>query len=109
MAEKIGIIRSTKAMQAANGRSCVNCGVMDGTVVRAHYTGLRQHQYGKGRGIKPHDCLTADLCQKCHDTFDGRNGNTTEQIDKIDLSEQFLHCIALTLVRDIQDGVLKYV
>ena len=59
-------IRSKKLLSAARGESCVNCGTQDGTVVAAHYQGLRSHQYGKGKGQKPHDILVADLCVKCH-------------------------------------------
>ena len=96
-------------MKAAEGRSCVNCGCNDGTTVRAHYQGMRSGLYGKGRGIKPHDCLTADLCVKCHTIFDSHFKNQHKRLeDKIDHSEQFLHCIAMTIVRDIQDGVLVY-
>lgn len=110
MAEKIGIIRSKKAMQAANGRSCVNCGAMDGTIVRAHYTGLRQHLFGAGRGIKCHDICTADLCAKCHSAFDtfAKHLKRTGEITKIDQSEQFLYLIMETIIRDVKEGVLKY-
>jgi len=104
MIGKIDPIRSTKLTQASKGRSCVNCGCDDGTIVRAHYSGIRQHSYGKGTRIKGHDCIAADLCKKCHTKFDGyTTGNG------IDESEQFLHLCALTLVRDIRDGVYKIV
>lgn len=63
-------IRSKKLLAAARGESCVNCGVSDDTIVAAHYQGLRSHQYGKGKGQKPHDILVADLCHKCHHAFD---------------------------------------
>lgn len=110
MAEKIGIIRSKKAMQAANGRCCANCGAQDGTVVRAHYTGLRQHIYGAGKGVKCHDVCTADLCAKCHSAFDAYSKNLKRlgETTKIDQSEQFLHLIIMTIVRDIKEGVLIY-
>ena len=103
MIGKIDPIRSKKITDAAKGRTCVNCGCDDGTIVRAHYSGIRQHQYGKGRGIKGHDAIAADLCRACHEKFDGY-GNSESAIDR---SEQFLHCCALTLVRDIRDGVYK--
>ena len=101
------IIRSKKITQAAKGRSCVCCGVEDGTIVRAHYSGMRQHQYGKGRGIKGHDCVAADLCIRCHGKFDKYemgNGETSE-LRAIDQSEQFLHFCVMTVVRDIDEGV----
>jgi len=103
------IIRNKKITNAAKGRSCACCGASDGTIVRAHYSGMRQHQYGKGRGIKGHDCIAADLCMKCHAKFDSYEigkGETALQRD-IDHSEQFLHLCFLTLVMDIQEGVYK--
>ena len=102
-------IRSKKLTNAARDRSCASCGACDGTIVRAHYSGMRQHSYGKGRGIKGHDCIAADLCQKCHTGFDNYEmgkGDTKLQRD-IDQSEQFLHCCALTLILDIEQGVIK--
>jgi len=57
--------RSRKYLNAAEGQSCVNCGVNDGTVMAAHYQGMRSHAYGKGRGIKPSAAPVFRL-----DTFD---------------------------------------
>ena len=102
MIGKLDPIRSTKLTQASKGRTCVNCGADDGTIVRAHYSGIRALSYGKGRGIKGHDVIAADLCARCHNRLDQyTDGNA------IDQSEQFLHLCALTLVRDIRDGVYK--
>lgn len=97
-------IRLPKLLAAAEGRPCTNCGVRDDTVVRAHYTGLRQHIYGKGKGIKGHDHIAADLCGKCHRTFDQYKQPLSS---KIDMSEQFLHCVVMTLTRDIEEGILR--
>ena len=94
--------RSKKYTDAAAGQSCVRCYVNDGTVVACHYTGLRQHSYGKGRSIKGSDIGTADLCSICHIYLD----NPTER-KSIERSEDFLHCILLTQIRRIADGVLK--
>ena len=102
------IIRSKKILAASNGRSCVNCGREDGTIVRAHYSGYRSQSYGKGKGIKCHDHISADLCSVCHSKFDryeGKQGRMTFN-EKIDLSEQFLHCCMLTLARDFQEEVI---
>ena len=78
----------------AREQSCVLCGSHHG-VVSAHYTGLRQHSYGKGRGIKGNDLLTAHLCQSCHGKFDNPLIRKS-----IETSEEFLHAIALTLMRN---------
>jgi len=101
-------IRSKKLLAAARGESCVNCGVSDDTIVAAHYQGLRSHQYGKGKGQKPHDILVADLCHKCHPAFDSyKVGDGLGLAKKIDASEQFQHLILKTIVRRIKDGVIK--
>ena len=109
MIEKTHNIRSKKYTQAAEGQTCIRCGSMHG-VCLAHYTGQRQHQYGKGRGIKGHDVIGADLCSggdnTCHEYFDQYkwkdDGLTEDQA-----SEEFLHLCALTLVRRVQHGVVK--
>ena len=100
------MIRSKKLLAAAKDQACVNCGVRDGTIVAAHYTGLRASQLGKGTGHKPHDLAIADLCHKCHYAFDVAGGGSTFEA-KIDKSEQFLFNIIKTLIRRIDQGVIK--
>lgn len=95
------IWRSRKYLDAAEGQSCVRCGKQDGTIVGCHYTGLRQHTYGKGRGIKCSDAATADLCMECHAYFD-----QPQQRKSVDASEEFLHCIMLTIIRRLADKKL---
>ena len=92
--------RSKRYTDAANGQACVRCGEQE-TVVAAHYTGLRQHTYGKGRGLKPDDIVTADLCVNCHAWLDSPKRKSIER------SEEFQHLILMTLRRRIADGVLK--
>ena len=108
-AVKTEIIRSKKLLAAAEGQACVNCGIRDDTVVSCHYEGIRAQTFGKGKGIKPHDLLTADLCYKCHLIFDGKEMShfKDKYLRKIDSSEQFLFCVAMTLVRRVKQGVLK--
>jgi hypothetical protein len=102
-------MRSKKYLAAANGESCVNCGVRDGTVVAAHYTGLRQQQYGKGTGVKADDLFTASLCAACHSAFDQMKMSQLKDsyLRKIDQSERFQHCVLMTIKRRIEQGVLK--
>ena len=93
-------------LDGARDQTCVNCGRRDGTVVAAHYTGLRSNLLGKGTGHKPHDLCVADLCSHCHYHFDvAGGGNSFEQ--KIDKSEQFLFAIIKTLIRRIEQGVIQ--
>lgn len=103
-------IRSKKILAAAKGQSCVNCGAADGTVVAAHYTGLRAHALGKGTGHKPHDLCIADLCHRCHAAFDQHEKKSDAKDDfmkKVDVSEQFLFLVIKTLLRRVDDGVVK--
>ena len=75
----------------------------------AHYTGLRSHLLGKGRGIKPHDLAVADLCRACHNQFDtGAMAcvSDNEYMKKIDQSEQFMFLIMQTLIRRVDQGII---
>lgn len=94
--------RSKKYTDAAAGQSCVRCGRDDETIVPCHYTGFRQHAYGKGRGEKCNDIAIADLCSECHDYFDNRI-----EYKSIARSEEFLHCCLLTQIRRLAGGILK--
>lgn len=88
-------------LKASRGQSCARCGHEDGTVVGAHYTGLRQHMYGKGKGIKGSDLAVADLCLQCHLYFD-----RSMKWKSSEGSEEFLHCIMLTIFNRIERGIL---
>lgn len=96
-------------LEGAKFQSCVNCGVSDGTVVAAHYTGMRAHWLGKGTGHKVHDLCVADLCARCHQLFD-QHLSGSEKADvfakKIDLSEQFLFLIIKTLLRRVEQKII---
>jgi hypothetical protein len=95
-----------KLRNAARGQSCVRCGVQDGTVILAHYSGPHQHKFGKGTGIKGHDAAAADLCVDCHRFFDEYRSEVSEGW-RIARSEEFLAACLLTVIRRIQQGVLK--
>lgn len=103
------MIRSKKYLDGARDQACTNCGRKDGTVVAAHYQGLRALAFGKGKGIKPHDLMVADLCHTCHAEFDQYIGRSTDRdpwTKKIDMSEQFLYCVAMTMIRRHRQGLL---
>ena len=87
--------------RASRGRSCIRCGSRDGTVVRAHYTGIAQLRLGKGKGQKPHDFASADLCHACHHHFD--NYETPNDYLR---SWEFLILCMETLERDFREGFL---
>ena len=101
-------IRSKKYCRGAENQACVNCGKNDGTVVLAHYQGIRGQAFGKGTGTKPHDICGADLCSQCHTEFDAGEGSYVADPfqRKIDLSERFMYCAYLTLIRRVEQGIL---
>jgi len=97
-------------LDAAKFQSCVNCGAWDGTVVAAPYTGMRSHWLGKGTGHKVHDLCVADLGARCHQIFDLHLGGSERKDSfdkKIDLSEQFLFLVIKTLLRRVEQDVIK--
>jgi len=113
--KKLQPFRSKKLLAGSEGEKCVKCGSYEG-VVAAHYTGFRQHAYGKGRGIKCSDLMSAYLCRGCHKYFDEYMeivykkialGTEPDDYFIVCLSEEFLHCIALTNIRRVDKGLLR--
>lgn len=94
----------SKLREAARDQACVRCGLNDGSTVLAHYFGVRRHAYGGGMSIKGHDVVGAHLCQRCHVEMDTDSRNKAQ---KWEHSEEFLHCCALTIIRLLEQGVLK--
>lgn len=90
--------------QLANGESCVRCGAQDGTVVLAHYFGVRRHSYGGGMGHKGHDAVGAYLCSRCHTEMDTAS---RDKARKWEHSEEMLHLCALTWIRVIDAMELR--
>ena len=71
-------------------KQCVRCGAPGEQV--AHYSGTYSSVFGKGRGVKASDAMTAKLCRQCHEHFDGyKAGNDDER------SIEFLLCILRTI------------
>lgn len=104
--------RNKEWLKAAQGQSCVNCSAQLDTTVGAHYQGMRAEQYGKGKGQKPDNIFSADLCDKCHRAFDQykiADENQTHFQKKIDHSEQFQHAILLTIIRRLTEQGFKLI
>lgn len=98
-------MKTTKIRQSARGMTCIRCGAPPDTVRACHYNGIRQHLYGKGRGIKANDLMTAELCASCDAIY---SEGTTEGFEsKIDRSESFLHLVCLTNIRRFERGLIK--
>lgn len=68
--------RNRKLLDLAREMPCMNCGVDDGTIVAAHGNGAI---YGKGMGIKSHDCYFAGLCFRCHYDYDQGSKMTRQE------------------------------
>lgn len=98
----------SKLREAARGQSCVRCGADDNTIVLCHYSGPWQHKFGKGMRIKGADIVGADLCAKCHKFFDEyeTHSGVSEQW-RVERSEEFLAACMLTVIRRIQQGIIK--
>jgi len=108
--------RNRKYLDGSHQRECVRCG--SGNAEPAHYTGVRQGAFGKGRGIKCSDFAIADLCHDCHQKFDDYSISVPElavaeeslssrefnYIRKVFISEEFLYYVFLTLHRRLEEG-----
>lgn len=60
-------------------------------------------EYGKGYGLKAHDCYVAFLCQNCHDYVDGRRG-AWSNVQKRELWEKAWRNTILYL---FESGIVK--
>ncbi len=94
----------SKITKASKGSTCINCGA-DGAY-SCHFNGPRQHDYGKGRGIKCHDLATAELCYDCDQMFTEGSTNSMWE-SKWERSEHFLHLIMMTNIRRFENGVIS--
>jgi len=91
--------RDRKELNKAKHRPCIRCGI-DGETRASHYNGFRSYAYGKGRGIKGSDVVTAEFCHRCDDTFSESNYHKWEGGSKnIERSEEFLHWVIMTNIR----------
>jgi hypothetical protein len=72
--------------------------------VLAHYFGPRRHAYGGGMSHKGSDAVGAHLCMTCHAQMDSLQRDKSMRWE---LSEEFLHLCALTIIRNFERGVIK--
>jgi len=93
----------SKITKGAKGQSCIKCGHPESFA--AHYNGPRSHSFGKGRGIKAHDLMSAEFCHRCDQEF--TEGSTSPRWkDKWERSEEFMFYIGLTNIRRFEEGRL---
>jgi len=79
---------------------CIRC-LSTGSTCGRHYNGLRQHVYGKGRGIKCHPFMIADFCDICDKDFQEGSVDKRNWKARLEYSEDFQHwCIMSNIRRD---------
>lgn len=89
-----------KLTESSRGVSCIRCGALEAWA--CHYSGPRQHAFGKGRGRKCHDLMSAEFCHKCDQEF--TEGSTSPRWkDKWERSEEFMFYIGLTNIRRYEE------
>lgn len=98
-----GFTGMSKITESSRGQSCIRCGAPG--AYACHYNGIRQHSFGKGRGIKCHDLASAELCHNCDRQF--IEGTIDSFDDRTDRSEQFLFLCMLTNISRFKRGDLK--
>lgn len=91
----------SKLTQKSKGKTCIKC--QRPNAYACHYNGPRQHDYGKGRGVKCNDLMTADFCHDCDQEFSEGSTNT-RWANKWERSEEFLHYISLTNIRRLKES-----
>lgn len=84
-------------------KTCIKCGKPD--AYRCHYNGVRQHTYGKGRGIKCNDFLVAWFCHSCDQEFTEGSMQERWNGSKYERSEEFLHWIIMSHLRDLKEKI----
>ena len=89
----------------SEGNACIRCGAC-GTTCGRHYNGLRQHTYGKGRGIKCHPFLVADFCDMCDRKFQEGSVDKMNYEGRVEYSEEFQHWCLLSLIRRVENEVI---
>lgn len=107
MIPKENLYRNPAITEAANGAPCANCGTEDGTIVWAH---SNMGIHGKGKSMKAHDCLGAELCVKCHAWLDQGAGFDPTNLycgTRPEKEEMFRRAMERTLLRRFRLGVYR--
>lgn len=78
--------RNHKLLSLAKHSPCQNCGADDGTIVAAHGNGS---EFGKGIGMKGHDCYICFICHRCHYELD--HGKAMSREEKRDMFIRAMH------------------
>lgn len=93
------MFRSKKLTDAARYFPCVLCGAAAPSVP-AH---ANSHIYGKGAGLKAHDCYVSYVCNYHHSLIDGRIGRLTYA----EQQEMFLDAWRKTVLLWFESGLVS--
>ncbi len=85
---------------------CIRCKSIETTCGR-HYTGIRQHKYGKGRGRKCHPLLVADLCSHCDELLTEGSVEKSDIAGQTEHSEEFQHWVLMSAIRRFERGIFE--
>jgi len=96
---------SEKVMADARKNPCIRCGATEGVYGR-HYNGLRQHRFGKGRGIKCHGVCIADFCAECDKAFHEGSTCKDDLTARTNYSEEFMFWCLMSQIRRVDNGVI---
>lgn len=99
------MISRKKLSEHARENECIRCGNVNDFGI-SHYNGYLSYQFGKGRGIKCNDLMSADFCFNCDLRYSEANYDKWQRGSKsVDRSEKFLKWISLTNIRRDENGV----
>ena len=94
----------SKITEGSRDKTCIKCNAPD--AFACHINGPRQHAFGKGRGRKAHDLMTAEFCYKCDQEFTEGSMLPRWNGSKWERSEEFMFWIGLTNIRRFEEGRL---
>lgn len=87
----------SKITEASKESTCIQCGGPN--AYSCHYNGPRQHDFGKGRGRKCNDLITAEFCYICDQAFSEGSAVPSRWANKWERSEEFLFWVSMTNLR----------
>ncbi len=99
------LVEKIMADARKEGNPCIRC-LSVGTTCGRHYNGLRQHKYGKGRGVKCHPIMVADFCSTCDGEFQEGSVDKSDWLKRIEYSERFQHWCIMSNIRRFNGGVV---
>ena len=94
----------SKLTDSAKGKTCIKCNAPD--AYACHLNGPRQHDFGKGRGRKCHDLMSAEFCYRCDQEFTEGSMLSRWNGNKWERSEEFMFWIGMTNIRRFEEGRL---